>query len=276
MEKQIRNIIEAALVEDIGTGDITTQAIVSRKKKGRAQAIAKDDFVIAGINVFAETFQLLDKSIKVKKLMDDGCRAKKGDVIAEVSGSLSNILQAERVALNLFQRMSGIATLTAKYVETVRGTEAKILDTRKTMPGLRVLDKMAVRIGGGCNHRTGLYDGVLIKDNHIKAAGGITAAVKAQRKRLPHTLKIEVETKNIKEVKEALKSDADIIMLDNMTVPAMKKAVDFVAGRALLEASGNVSLQSVSEIAATGVDLISIGELTHSVRAADISLKIKS
>jgi nicotinate-nucleotide pyrophosphorylase (carboxylating) len=144
------------------------------------------------------------------------------------------------------------------------------------MPGLRVLDKMAVRIGGGCNHRTGLYDGVLIKDNHIEAAGGITSAVKAQRKRLPDTLKIEVETKNIKEVKEALKSGVDIIMLDNMTVPAMKKAVYFVAGRALLEASGNVSLQSVSEIAATGVDLISIGELTHSVRAADISLKIKS
>ena len=276
MEKQIRNIIEAALAEDIGTGDITTQATVSRKKKGRAQAIAKDDFVIAGIDVFAETFQLLDKSIKVKKLMNDGCRAKKGDVIAEVSGSLSNILQAERVALNLFQRMSGIATLTAKYVEAVHGTKAKIFDTRKTLPGLRILDKMAVRIGGGCNHRTGLYDGVLIKDNHIEAAGGITSAVKAQRKRLPHTLKIEVETKNMKEVKEALKCSVDIIMLYNMSVPAMKKAVDFVAGRALLEASGNVSLQRVSEIAATGVDLISIGELTHSVRAADISLKIKA
>jgi len=274
MEKQIKNIIKAALDEDIGTGDITTQATVSRKKKGRAQAIAKDDFVIAGIDVFAKTFQLLDKSIKVKKLMDDGCRAKKGDVIADVVGNLSNILRAERVALNIFQRMSGIATLTAQYVKAVHGTKAKILDTRKTMPGLRVLDKMAVRIGGGCNHRTGLYDGVLIKDNHIEAAGGITAAVKSQRKCLPHTLKIEVETKNIKEVKEALKSGVDIIMLDNMSVPAMKRAVDFVDGRALLEASGNVNLQRVSEIAATGVDLISIGEITHSVRAADISLKI--
>ena len=274
MEKQIRNIIEAALAEDIGTGDITTQATVSRKKKGRAQAIAKDDFVIAGIDVFAETFQLLDKSIKVKKLINDGCRVKKGTVIAEVSGSSYSILQAERVALNLFQRMSGIATLTAKYVEAVRCTKAKILDTRKTMPGLRVLDKMAVRIGGGCNHRTGLYDGVLIKDNHIEAAGGITSAVKAQRKRLPHTLKIEVETKNMQEVKEALKCGVDIIMLDNMTVPAMKKAVDFIAGRALLEASGNVSLQNVADIAAIGVDLISVGELTHSVHAADISLKI--
>ena len=149
-------------------------------------------------------FKLLDKNIKVKKLINDGYRAKKGDVIAEIFGSLFNILQAERVALNLFQRMCGIATLTAKYVKAVRGTKAKILDTRKTMPGLRVLDKMAVRIGGGCNHRIGLYDGVLIKDNHIEAAGGITAAVRAQRKHLPHTLKIEVETKNIKEVKEAL------------------------------------------------------------------------
>ena len=274
MEKKIRDIIEAALAEDIGTGDITTQATVSPKKKGRAQAVAKDDFVIAGIDVFAETFQLLDKSIKVNKLIDDGYRAKRGDIIAEVLGSLSNILQAERVALNLFQRMSGIATLTSKYVKAVRGSKAKILDTRKTMPGLRVLDKMAVRIGGGCNHRTGLYDGVIIKDNHIEAAGGIIAAVKAQRKRLPHTLKIEVETKNIKEVKEALKCCVDIIMLDNMSVPAMKRAVGLVAGRALLEASGNVNLQSVSEIAATGVDLISIGELTHSVQAADISLKV--
>jgi nicotinate-nucleotide pyrophosphorylase (carboxylating) len=274
MEKQIRDIIEAALAEDIGTGDITTQATVSPKKKGRAQAVAKDDFVIAGIDVFAETFQLLDNSIKVNKLIDNGYRAKRGDIVAEVLGSLSNILQAERVALNIFQRMSGIATLTAKYVKAVRGSKAKILDTRKTMPGLRVLDKMAVRIGGGCNHRTGLYDGVLIKDNHIEAAGGITAAVKAQRKRLPHTLKIEVETKNIKEVKEALKCGVDIIMLDNMSVPAMKRAVGLVAGRALLEASGNVSLQNISEIAATGVDLISVGELTHSVQAADISLKV--
>ncbi|MDP2855398.1 MAG: carboxylating nicotinate-nucleotide diphosphorylase [Smithellaceae bacterium] len=275
VSKQIKNIIEAALAEDIGTGDITTQATVSPKKQGRAQAIAKDGFVIAGMAVFEETFRLLDKSIKVKKLIADGYRAKKGDVIAEVAGSLSNILQAERVALNLFQRMCGIASLTAKYVEAVRKTKSIILDTRKTAPGLRVLDKMAVRIGGGQNHRTGLHDGVLIKDNHIEAAGGITAAVTAQRKRLPHTLKIEVETKNMREVKEALTCGVDIIMLDNMTIDAMKKAVDFVAGRALLEASGNVSLHRVYEIASTGVDLISVGELTHSVRAADISLKVR-
>jgi nicotinate-nucleotide pyrophosphorylase (carboxylating) len=272
---QIKKIIQAALSEDIGTGDITTQATVSPVRKGSARAIAKENFVVAGLDIFEAAFHLLDPKIKVKKFIDDGCRVKKGTVIAEVSGRLAAILQAERVALNYFQRMSGIATLTAKYVEAVRGTRAKILDTRKTVPGLRLLDKMAVRLGGGTNHRTGLYDGVLIKDNHIEAAGGITDAVNAQRKKLPCALKIEVETKNMREVKEALACGVDIIMLDNMTNDAMKKAVDFVAGRALLEASGNVSLERVYEIAATGVDYISVGELTHSVRAADISLKVK-
>ena len=276
ISKQVKKIIEAALAEDIGTGDITTMAIVSLDKTGHAQAIAKDDFVIAGIDIFKEAFLLLDDKIKVKKLISDGKRAKKGSIIAEISGSLFYILQAERVALNLFQRMCGIATLTSKFVEAVHGTKTKILDTRKTMPGLRVLDKMAVSIGGGSNHRMGLYDGVLIKDNHIAVAGSITDAVNMQRSRLPHNLKIEVETKNIAEVKEALKCGVDIIMLDNMTTAEMKKAVAFVAGRALIEASGNVSLHNVAEIAATGVDLISVGELTHSVRAADISLKINN
>ena len=274
VSQPIIKIIKNALAEDIGTGDITTQATVSGKKKGRALAIAKDDFVIAGVDVFAETFKCLDNNIKVKKIINDGSRVKKGALIAEVSGSLSNILKAERVSLNLFQRISGIATLTAKYVEAVRGFKAVILDTRKTVPNLRILDKMAVRLGGGTNHRIGLYDGVLIKDNHIEAAGGITAAVNAQRKQLPRKMKIEVETKNLMEVKEALRCGVDIIMLDNMSVPAMKKAVDLVARRAQIEASGNVSLQNVARIAAIGVDYISVGELTHSVRAADISLKI--
>ena len=274
LSQPILKIIKNALAEDIGTGDITTQATVSGKKKGRALAIAKDDFVIAGVDVFAETFKCLDKNIKIKKIINDGSRVKKGALIAEVSGSLSNILKAERVSLNLFQRMSGIATLTAKYVEAVRGFKAVILDTRKTVPNLRILDKMAVRLGGGTNHRIGLYDGVLIKDNHIEAAGGITVAVNAQRKHLPRKMKIEVETKNLMEVKEALRCGVDIIMLDNMSVPAMKKAVDLVAGGALIEASGNVSLKNVARIAAIGVDFISVGELTHSVRAADISLKI--
>ena len=274
MERRILKIIHEALHEDICKGDITTQATVRSRKKGSALAIAKDDFIIAGLYIFEATFKCLDKNIRVKKLMKDGCRAKKGDVIAEVSGSLAGILQAERVSLNLFQRMCGIATQTAKYVKAVAGTKTIILDTRKTVPGLRILDKMAVCIGGASNHRIGLYDGVLIKDNHIQAAGGITAAVMAQRKHLSRAMAIEVETENLSEVKEALHCDVEIIMLDNMSIPAMKKAVDFVAGRALLEASGNVNLQNVASIAATGVDFISVGELTHSVRAADISLKI--
>lgn len=275
MEKQIRNIIKTALSEDIGNGDITTEAIVSRTKKGRAQAIAKDDFIVAGLDIFEETFKCLDKNLTVKKRIGDGCRVKKGAVIAEVTGSLASILKAERVALNLLQRMCGIATLSAKYEEAVRGMKTRILDTRKTVPGLRVLDKMAVRIGGACNHRTGLYDGVLIKDNHIEAAGGITAAVAAQRKYMRRPMKIEVETKNLREVREAVACGVDIIMLDNMTNRAMKKAVEYIADRALTEASGNVNLRRVAKIAAAGVDYISVGELTHSVRAADISLKIK-
>ncbi len=276
MKPEIIRIIKNALAEDIGTGDITTGATVRAGKKGRAQAMAKDNFIIAGIDIFEATFRILDQNIKVTKWIQDGGAAKKGDVIADVSGSLAGILMAERVALNLFQRMCGIATLTAKYVKAVRNNQAKILDTRKTVPGLRILDKMAVRLGGGRNHRIGLYDGILIKDNHIEAAGGITAAVKAQRKSLSGKMKIEVETTNLKEVREALSCGVDIIMLDNMSVPAMRKAVNDVAGRALLEASGNVSLRNVAEIAATGVDFISVGELTHSVRVADISLKIRS
>ncbi len=241
---------------------------------GRARALAKDDCVVAGSDVFKEVFIFLDRQTRFKSLVTDGETVGKGAVIAEISGRLYHILQAERVALNLFQRMCGIATLTRKYVEAVRGSKAKILDTRKTVPGLRVLDKAAVSIGGGFNHRMGLYDGALIKDNHIAAAGSITAAVRAQRRRLPHTLKIEVETKNLPEVQEALDCGVEIIMLDNMTPAEMKKAVDLVAGRALLEASGNVGLHNVASIAAAGVDMISVGELTHSVRAADISLKI--
>jgi nicotinate-nucleotide pyrophosphorylase (carboxylating) len=272
--KQIRKIIEAALIEDIGTGDITTSAIVSRDIMGRARAMAKDDFIVAGIDIFRDVFIFLDENIQAKYLISDGQKAKKSDTIAEISGSLFYILQAERVALNIFQRMCGVATLTSKYVEAISGSKAKILDTRKTLPGLRLLDKMAVVIGGGFNHRMGLYDAVLIKDNHIAAAGGIAAAITAQKTYLKKTIKIEIETKNLQEVEVALDCGVDIILLDNMTVAMMKEAVSFIAGRALVEASGNVSLQNVAAIAATGVDFISVGELTHSVRAADISLKI--
>ncbi|HOD31448.1 MAG TPA: carboxylating nicotinate-nucleotide diphosphorylase [Smithellaceae bacterium] len=273
---QIKKIIKGALKEDIGKGDITTRAIVKPEVRGYAEAMAKDEFLVAGIDVFGEVFRIQDRCIKVKGLMKDGRKVRKGDIIACVEGPLHSILQAERVALNLFQRMCGIATQTNRYVRAVRGTKARILDTRKTMLGLRLLDKMAVKIGGGVNHRMGLYDAVLIKDNHIAAAGGITEAVRAQKKALRKKTKIEVETKNLEEVKEALKSGVDVVMLDNMPVFEMKKAVKMVAGKVLLEASGNVSLKNVSAIAKTGVDFISVGEITHSVRAADISLKIRN
>ena len=274
IDSRIQKIIRAALAEDIGTGDITTQATVSPKKKGRAVAVAKENFVVAGLEVFEAVFQCLDPDIVVRKVVADGSRVRKGAVLARVEGRLSAILQAERTALNFFQRMCGIATLTAAYVDAVGKTKAKIYDTRKTVPGLRALDKMAVRQGGGTNHRFGLFDAVLIKDNHIEAAGGIAVAVAARKKHWKRSCKIEVETKNLREVKEALVCGADIIMLDNMTIHAMKKAVDWVAGRAFIEASGNVTLKRVREIASTGVDGISVGALTHSVRAADISLKI--
>ena len=273
---KIKKVIQEALKEDIGAGDITTRAIVKKNLRGHAEAIAKEEFIVAGIDVFKKTFLLLDKDLKFRAFAKDGKRVCKGEILARLEGSLASILQAERVALNLFQRMCGIATQTNKYVKAVHGTNAKILDTRKTVPGLRLLDKMAVKIGGGFNHRMGLYDAVLIKDNHIAAAGSITKAVKDQIKALNKNIKIEVETKNLDEVKEALESGADIIMLDNMGIAEMKMAVKIVSGRALLEASGNVNMKRVAKIAGVGVDLISVGEITHSARAADISLKIRN
>lgn len=273
---KIKKVILEALKEDIGAGDITTLAIVKKNLRGHAAAIAKEEFIVAGIDVFKKTFLLIDKDLKFRAFAKDGKTVRKGEILARLEGSLASILQAERVALNLFQRMCGIATQTNKYVKAVKGTKAKILDTRKTVPGLRLLDKMAVKTGGGFNHRMGLYDAVLIKDNHIAAAGSITKAVKDQKKALNKKIKIEVETKNLDEVKEALESGADIIMLDNMGIAEMKMAVKIVGKRALLEASGNVNLKRVAKIAGVGVDLISVGEITHSARAADISLKIRN
>lgn len=267
-------IIQSALEEDIGAGDVTTASVLKGNEKGKAIALAKADMIVAGMDVFREVFLFFDGDLQFKGYKTDGNPTKKGAKLAEISGCLASILTAERTALNLFQRMSGIASLTRRFVDETKGTKAKILDTRKTMPGLRVLDKYAVHIGGGVNHRFGLDDGVLIKDNHIEAAGGITAALDRARRNVPYTLKIEVETKNIAEVKEALASGADIIMLDNMGVDAMKKAVTLVKGRVPLEASGNVALSNVRIIAETGVDFISVGALTHSVTAADISLKV--
>jgi nicotinate-nucleotide pyrophosphorylase (carboxylating) len=271
----IRKIIQSALEEDISTGDITTAAVLTGDETGKATAFAKIELVAAGIDVFRETFLVLDSRIQFIGCCKDGQVVQKGGSLAEISGNLGSILTAERVALNFLQRMCGIATLTREYVDAIKGTRARILDTRKTAPGLRCLDKYAVTIGGGMNHRFGLYDGILIKDNHIAAAGGISQALARVRGRFPHTLKVEVEVKNLSELEEALASGADTIMLDNMTVGDMKKAVDIINRRVPLEASGNVSLANVRQIAETGVDFISVGALTHSVPASDISLKIE-
>jgi nicotinate-nucleotide pyrophosphorylase (carboxylating) len=271
----IRKIIQSALEEDISKGDITTAAVLTGDETGKATAFAKIELVAAGIDVFRETFLVLDSRIRFIGCCKDGQVVQKGGSLAEISGNLGSILTAERVALNFLQRMCGIATLTREYVDAIKGTRARILDTRKTAPGLRCLDKYAVTIGGGMNHRFGLYDGILIKDNHIAAAGGISQALARVRGRFPHTLKVEVEVKNLSELEEALASGADTIMLDNMTVGDMKKAVDIINRRVPLEASGNVSLANVRQIAETGVDFISVGALTHSVPASDISLKIE-
>ncbi len=272
---KLQKLIQNALEEDIGTGDITTAAILTGNETGIAQAIAKSNLIIAGIDVFKEAFLICDERLLFSEKRSDGSLASPGEVIAEISGSLRHILIAERVALNFFQRMCGIATETKRYIEKIKPFGTKILDTRKTAPCLRQLDKYAVGVGGGTNHRFGLFGGVLIKDNHIDAAGGITEAVKRIKKSIPPGFKIEIEVKNLKELEEALASSVDIIMLDNMSTEMMKDAVIRINGKALVEASGNVTLANVRQVAETGVDFISIGSLTHSVTAADISLRIK-
>ena len=269
---EIERIVRTALQEDIGTGDITTLATVAKGTAVRAELVAKQDFILSGIDVAAQVFTMLNSDTSFEALKEDGAEIKCGEVVAWIKGDAHVLLQGERVALNLLQRMSGIATLTAAFVAAVAGSGATIVDTRKTTPGLRVLDKYSVRMGGGQNHRTSLYDGVLIKENHITAAGGITAAVTAAKKRAPHTLKVEVETETIDDVREALSAGADIIMLDNMTLATMCEAVELIGDAAITEASGGVTLDTVAEIAATGVDLISVGALTHSCSAVDISM----
>jgi len=269
----IDEIILNALKEDIGTGDITTNATISKNKKITGRFTAVYDGMICGLDVCKRVFEILDADIKFTAHKKDGEEIKKGDLIAEVSGNARNVLTAERTALNLLMRMSGVATQTSRAAAQIAGTKAKIADTRKTTPGLRVLEKYAVKTGGGVNHRFNLADGILIKDNHITASGGITAAIKSARENAPHTLKIEVECENIEAVKEAVAAKADIIMLDNMTTEEMKNAVDFISGRAITEASGNMGDKNLREAAETGVDIISIGALTHSVKSLDISLK---
>lgn len=269
----VDKIITEALYEDIGTGDITTRSTIPEDKMIIGNFIAKENGVISGLVVMKRVFFHVDPKINLESLVSDADTVKKGDIIAKISGPAQSILTGERVALNFLQRMSGIATRTNECVMAVEGTKAEITDTRKTTPGLRVIEKYAVKCGGGSNHRFNLSDGVLIKDNHIKAAGGITQAVEAARKIAPHTLKIEVEVENFEMLKEALECRTDIIMLDNMSIEDMKKAVEIVGDKAMVEASGNMGEKDLLEVAKTGVDLISIGALTHTIKAMDISLR---
>ncbi|MCC6945139.1 MAG: carboxylating nicotinate-nucleotide diphosphorylase [Thermomicrobiales bacterium] len=268
-------IIDLALSEDIGSGDVTSNSTISPSREATATMLVKADGVVFGLDVARAVFERVDSSLEFTALVEDGTRVSSRTDIARVRGNARSILLGERVALNFIQRLSGVATVTAAYVAAVEGTNAQIVDTRKTTPGMRTLEKAAVRAGGARNHRFGLSDGVLIKDNHLAGVGGadrVTRAVRLARAAAPHTLAIEVEVTTLDEVAEALAAEADIIMLDNMSIEDMTQAVGLVAGRALLEASGGITLSNVSDVARTGVDLISIGALTHSAPSLDISL----
>lgn len=269
----IDDIVKTALSEDINYIDSTADLLISEESVSEAYFVSKDDGVLAGIEPALRVFTILDPEMKIELFKKDGDKIKKGDIIANFSGHTRLMLKAERTALNILQHMSGIASYTNKCVEAVAGTKASITDTRKTLPGLRALQKYAVTVGGGKNHRYNLTDAAMLKDNHIDAYGGITAAVEALRKKAGHMLQIEVETRNLDEVKEAVSCGVNVIMLDNMTNEQMKEAVDYIGGRAKTEASGNVTLENIREKAKTGVDIISLGALTHSVKAFDISMK---
>ena len=277
--KQVEQIVSNALAEDLGSGDVTTEALVPSELEGKASILVKRDGVLAGIDVAQEVFRQVDPSLHFKALVRDGAKVRKGDVVATVEGKVAIILRAERTALNFLQHLSGIATETARYVDAVSGTKAIITDTRKTIPGLRLLEKYAVRAGGGRNHRLNLGDGVLIKDNHLavlRSSGvGLGEVVKQARERAPRAMKVEIEVESVKQAREALSAGADIIMLDNMNVKDMGRVVGLVQGRVLLEASGGITLDNVRSVAEAGVDLISVGALTHSAKALDISLEVE-
>lgn len=275
MQFQIDDIIKAALLEDINYVDVTTDYLVDEDAVSTAKYVAKDEGILCGIDVAMRVFQLLDENVKIEILIHDGEKVQKGDIIAKITGSTRALLKGERTALNLVQHMSGIATATNKCVELVKGTKASIADTRKTLPGLRVIQKYAVTVGGGRNHRYNLSDCAMLKDTHLDAYGSMTGAVKALRERMGHTVKIEVEVSNLEQLNEALELGVEIIMLDNMSNADMAEAVKITNGRALLEASGNVTAETIRGIAETGVDIISLGALTHSVKAFDISMKIE-
>lgn len=271
----IDKLIDLAVMEDISDGDITTNAIIPIEARATAEMKAKADGIISGLEIAKRVFERFEKNIFWQPQVADGTPVKKGDIILRIEANYRTLLLGERLALNILQRMSGIATETARYVKELVGTHTRLLDTRKTAPGLRVLDKMAVLQGGGSNHRMGLYDMVMLKDNHIKIAGSIPNAIRQVRTNLPLSIKLEVETTNLEEVQQALDHGADIIMLDNMSNEMMAEAVRLINGRAKTEASGNMNISRLKEVAATGVDYISVGALTHSVKAMDISMNIQ-
>lgn len=271
----VRPLVRAWLAEDVGRGDITSASVIPDKAYAVARLEAREGFVVAGLGVAGLCFELVgDASLEWDPKVSDGEVTSPGQTLAGVEGNLRSILTAERTALNVFARLSGVASLTADYAQSLWGTKAKLVDTRKTTPGLRVLEKYAVRVGGGSNHRFGLDDGILIKDNHIAAAGGIGPAVRSARMNAHHGLRVEVEVEDLPGLDEALDAGADVVLLDNMPVEDVRKAVEATAGRALLEVSGGITLDNIEEYARAGVDLISVGALTHSVRSVDVALEV--
>ncbi len=271
----VSELIEMALEEDIGTGDITTDSLIPFDASGKGIIVAKEDIILAGLDVARLVFERLDPRIRFGSMHRDGDEIVSGEQILQVEGSLRALLKGERVALNFLQRLSGVATNVRSYVKALEKFSIRLVDTRKTTPGFRILEKYAVRIGGANNHRMGLFDGVLIKDNHITACGSIKKAVESARKDLSHLMKIEVEVSDLAGVREALSAGADIIMLDNMDIAHIREAVSVIQGRALVEVSGGITLRNIKDIACTGVDMISVGALTHSARAVDLSMRIQ-
>lgn len=271
----VDNLIKEAISEDINYIDVSADYLIPENQRNDSYFVAKADGVLCGLDIAMRVFTLLDDTFTYTVHKNDGDEVKAGDLIVEFNGKTACLLKGERTALNIIQHMSGIATATNKAVKLVEGTNASVTDTRKTLPGLRALQKYAVVCGGGKNHRYNLSDGAMLKDNHIDAGGGITNAVAILRSKLGHMVKIEVETRNFDEVKEAVSAGADIIMLDNMTNEQMKECVEYIDGRAKTEASGNITLDNIAEVAKTGVDIISLGAVTHSVKAFDISMKMR-
>ena len=273
--EQVQRVVDMALAEDAPFGDVTSQVFVPADAVARGSVVAREPGVLAGADVLRQTFTTVDPEVVVELLMADGERFAAGDVLARVTGPARAVLQGERVALNLVQRMSGIATLTSRYVEAVAGTDVRVVDTRKTTPGLRALERHAVRCGGGHNHRFSLSDAVMAKDNHLALVPDVTAAIRAARAQIPHTMHLEVEVDRLGQIEPVLAGGVDTIMLDNFTLDDLRTGVEIVAGRAVVEASGGVRLDTITAIAETGVDVISVGALTHGVRALDLGLDVR-